>query len=809
MRRAGLAWVLGVLTLCACGGDSGGGGSRPSAPSDLDPALGAMCDLIARCPDFHPMATRNRNECIDVLYWLLTCRLDEQNDELFVRRVEIDLSRAESEACAAMFADVSCDELNGSLNNSLGTEGAACLPLFAGLSDDDEDTDVGATGCLYNSQCPAGQYCPIASFDDGVNAPACRACRGPLQRGDVCVRYNSTVPCDDGLFCVDDGTGDGSGYVCGDPLPNGGYCNDHTECEGGFCDPDLHECSAGRADDEGCSDDSWCLSHYCHHYSQFDGRCARDGKAGDACTVPADCLEPLTCIDDVCAPRGELGATCGADDHCKIGVCDMQDQRCGIRNGAACDVEPYIGLCRSGWCDNETYICRAKVATGEDCSFSQVCEIGWCDSFDLRCGIAAGHNCRFMTQYCREGYCDSDTGLCTVPLSNGSACTLDSACASGFCARDSMTCAVDARPLADGEACTSNSDCASQTCSNTCYTPCSDVDECEAGEYCDWQSQRCQPLLGDGSSCESDEDCESGYCNSEDVCMDKPSIGEPCSGFSDCYPFGYCDGVCVARLRPGATCERQDACLEPYVCLTGTCVLPSLRCEPAPLGEPCTYFRFCADGGYCDPSTFSCVRQHGAGDSCSRDEECNASLYCNYNAVNGPVCAVASAVGEACGDDQPCVRDAVCVEGMCATIERCETSADCDDATYCEEGICAPHGALGDRCINSAGDMCGPGLYCDIDCEAREAQGESCASYMPCLEHLRCDRDTSLCQPRVAQDDPCDNDGDCVDGLLCDSDQTCQPRRDFGEYCYDDEDCASNICFQDLCSAARECASAD
>ena len=815
MRFACLVSVVAVgLGLgCAGGGGDGGGGNggggSTRAPSTLAPALGALCDLVDRCPNFHPLATRSRSECIDVLYWVLTCRLDEQNDELVgVRRVDLNITREQSDACAAVFDDLSCDDLNGSINTSLGSEGAACLPLFAAFDDDDDqDSDPSASGCLYTGQCPAGSYCPTASFDDAMNAPACRACRGPLQRGEACERYNRTVPCDEDLLCVDDGSGTRSG-VCGDPLPNGGTCDNDTQCAGGFCDNDTQECSAGRADDARCADDHWCQSGYCHFYAQHDGRCARDGKIGDACNAPDDCLSPLACIDDECAPQRELGATCAADEQCVIGVCDMQDQRCGIRTGAACDQEPYIGLCRSGWCDNETYICRAKVATGEDCSFSQVCEIGWCDGQDQRCGIAAGHNCRYMTQYCREGTCDRDTGLCTVALQNGTACTVDAECASGFCDRDSMLCATDARPFADGETCTDNSDCVSQTCSNTCYTQCGDSDECDTGEYCNWESQRCQPLLENGSSCEGDEDCASAFCNSDDRCVTKPAIGDACSGFTDCYPLGYCSGeFCIARKRPGQSCDRQDSCLEPYVCLGGTCELPSLRCEPAPLGESCAYFRFCADGAYCDPSTISCVPQHSVGDDCARDEECRANLYCNFNSVGGPKCATASALNEACGDDQPCARDALCVKGMCSTIVSCETSADCGDGTYCEEGLCMPQGALGDRCINSADDMCGAGLFCDIDCEARVGEGESCASYMPCLEDLRCDSDTSTCQSKFAMGDACDSDDDCPTELQCDdSDRTCQPRNDFGEGCSYDDQCASGICLQDYCSATRTCA---
>jgi len=811
MRFACLVSVMAVVFSLACGGDGGGsngGGGSTHAPGTLTPALGSLCDLIERCPNFHPLATRSRGECIDVLYWLLTCRLDEQNDELVgVRRVDLNITRAQSDACAAVFADLSCDDLSGSLNTSVGSEGAACLPLFAAFDDSDQDSDPSASGCLYTGQCPAGTYCPTASYDDAMHAPACRACHGPLQRGETCERYNSNVPCDDDLLCVDDGSGTRAG-VCGDPLPNGSYCDNDVDCAGGFCDYDIHECSAGRADDARCSTDTWCLSGYCHFYAQHDGRCARDGKVGDACNVRGDCLSPLACIDGECAPQRELGESCTDDEHCVIGVCDTQDQRCGIRNGAVCDQEPYIGLCRSGWCDNETYICRAKVANGEDCSFGLVCEIGWCDGQDQRCGIAAGHNCRFMTQYCREGTCDRDTGLCTVALENGDACTLDAACASGFCARDSMLCATDARPLADGETCISNIDCVSQACSNTCYTQCSESDECDTGEYCDWQSQRCQPLLENGSSCEADEDCVSAYCNRDDVCVTKPEIGDPCSGFSDCYPLGYCSGnVCTARKTPGQSCDRQDSCLEPYVCLEGSCKLPNLRCEPAPLGEGCTYFRFCADGAYCDPSTISCVPQHSAGDDCARDEECRGGLYCNFNAVDGPKCATASALNEACGTDQPCIRDAACVEGICRTIVRCETSDDCDDATYCEDGECAPHGAAGERCINSADDMCGPGLFCDIDCEPRVGPGEACASYMPCLEALRCDRSTSTCEPRASLGDTCESDGDCLTDLLCDdSERTCQPRYDFGERCDYDTQCESGICFQDYCSASRSCA---
>jgi hypothetical protein len=760
--------VLAVLALIGCDGDGGPGGT--SAPEDLVPVLDALCEFTERCEDLPPIASTDRGECIDILYWALTCRLVEEDDELVgTERVEIPLDAEAIAACAAFIEGLEC---GGLACTSQGTcpEAEACSSLFGFFGDDDDDDDRAGLGeeCWPGgSYCMTGLYCRAEYYDEERHDVICAVCAPQLGDGDACEPGASETMCGEGLVCVQ--------------RPEGGA-----------------ECEPLRADGESCTAYEQCESAFCG-----DGVCSSGGHDGDPCETRPACRweEELTCIDGACTPLREVGEPCGQDDHCVIYRCDPADDRCGLAEGSTCSS---TSECRSGFCDSYARVCTEPLANGEACSGPEWCESGHCDSATWQCATAPPRQ------------------------PEGSPCTDATECEEGL------------------------------SCDTVCYRQCWDESPCPEGQYCGYANRTmCLPLGEDGAGCDDDEGCVSGYCNDADQCGTRPGIGDPCFGYGDCYPRGYCSGgVCVERARPGRPCDSYDSCLQPYLCLEGRCRLISLSCEPASVGEQCTYLQFCDESSYCGTS-FRCVRRVGLGESCSGiPNECEAGLYCAYDEAAGMTCQDGATAGDPCGAEMPCVDGTTCVDDVCTeeTGEECTWSEDCPAGTFCDDrsercipllgegdacesheatcqeglfcsddypNVCVPLLGVGEECDDYY-QLCRPELYCDdasypYACAERPALGEACEDDTGCEPGATCSASyDGSCVERAAEGETCQTNywdpygSNCLEGLFCaygESDYECFAPRELGETCSSSTECASGYCNTSLylCTASDQC----
>ena len=188
---------------------------------------------------------------------------------------------------------------------------------------------------------------------------------------------------------------------------------------------------------------------------QADGLCT--GPAANGALIPAN-------------PNGlaPYVGVCNAVDGallCASGVCSLDDNRCGLPNGAtALDstgqpaTDP--GVCRSGALDPDG---KCGLLGGGTCATNDVCRAGVCDASGV-CGVPNGQpapsadqcisrvlgvdgNCGLgngevgctdatATLVCRTGKCDGATGVCGV--AEGGVCDVDADCQDNACADDNV-----------------------------------------------------------------------------------------------------------------------------------------------------------------------------------------------------------------------------------------------------------------------------------------------------------------------------------------------------------------------------------
>ncbi len=192
-------------------------------------------------------------------------------------------------------------------------------------------------------------------------------------------------------------------------------------------------------------------------------------------------------------------------------------------------------------------------------------------------------------------------------LDEGSACSVDAQCTSGFCLLDQpAACGTCAAPRADG---------AGEACQPIVFPSGSGL-ACYDGFVCDEATTTCVAIPGEGQACPA-EVCTAGLACSDGVCTARGGadtacsetgqpcnfyegflcdlatgfcstevvafamVGDPCpsAGTLGCVGGTYCGlgpnpdgpGVCTVRGREGDPCQYDDECLFRFGCVDGAC----------------------------------------------------------------------------------------------------------------------------------------------------------------------------------------------------------------------------------------------
>ena len=348
----------------------------------------------------------------------------------------------------------------------------------------------------------------------------------------------------------------------------------------------------------------------------------------------------------------------------------FEDAHCGCDTDNCCDfaVDAFDGL--------------EPTPDGEaerDCQGDGLCPDGLFCSAAERCVECEQAAQCADGQTCADDFCRCDINDPTT-CPDGQACGPDLRCHEGApgdpCFANTCDGLTKCHPVLATCHCNNNGDCISGVC-NTETNAC----ECETDAHCLIEGQVCDPIKRECvAGCVSDEECGAGSaCTLDNAC-----VTAECSGNGDCGPDEVCDAnhACTAGAA-GSACTSQDQCADGFYC-----ELTSFRCRDGALFDAC---------------------ELGA-DNCNSDNglSCVGDGVCSDGGLGRP-CSPGDA--DSCADGLYCGADQLCHDGSLG--DPCASDTDCAGAgLYCgPNGVCHD-GALGDGC--DVDEDCGdPDLYCE------------------------------------------------------------------------------------------------
>jgi len=427
-----------------------------------------------------------------------------------------------------------------------------------------------AQGVCWNRRVPRGVS--GLAFGDGCSSPGIEGLDSNNPAGCAGSAFGSgdplaPLPCDLHDACYS---------TCG---------TSRTECDEDFLANMLAICDSLPASDAQCLIECrlYAQAYYSAVVAAGGPAYLNDQRLG--CICPCDPgVDPSACGDGTCNIEGGEstgncasdcsgalpgGALCVVDDDCASGICGPSASctQCGN------------GLCESG----ESCLANSTASCQADC--------GACEN---------GKGCTGASEDCASGSCN-ELLTCEAKRENGSACLLDSACASGVC---NFAICVARNSLADLVPCSQDAACQSGFCSQDQVCSSCGNGSCVLPELCGdsnsgLECNRDCGLCGNGTPCLSNSTCASGVCNLG-VCVARNSLPAltPCSQDVACRS-GDCGalGTCVARCGDGF-CDGGELCGDENAGLE--CTRDCNRCGT---GTPCLSNSTCASGicnyGFC------------------------------------------------------------------------------------------------------------------------------------------------------------------------------------------------------------------
>jgi len=469
-------------------------------------------------------------------------------------------------------------------------------------TDDDCDPGSGCTHTNNTAPCSDGSACTVGDTCSG----------GSCDPG-------APPNCDDGNVCTNDGCNPASGCTHANntvPCSDGSVCTVGDTCSGGVCAGGSSlNCDDGNpCTDDGCNPVSGC-THSNNTAPCGDGNACTSGDAcnGGACVPgpPLDCNDSNACTDDTCNPGSGCvntnntspcndGNACTTNDTCAGGSC---------AGGSAPDCNDF-NVCTTDTCipasgcqhTNNAVAC----SDGNACTVGDVCGGGSCTS-----GAAA--NCD-DTNPCTTDSCNPATGCTHSPIAG--CCNVDSQCAdSDMCSTNERcvghACISDPVSCNDGNPCTDDSCNPVSGCVHVFNNaPCNDGNSCTTGDACNGGT--CQggppPNCNDGNPCTTDSctptggcthtnntvPCNDGlFCTVNDTCSGGSCTGSPrdCSAAGGECRTGQCNeslGQCIGPPKPdGTPCQDGNACTSGETCANGICTTGTpVVCAACEICEP-------------------------------------------------------------------------------------------------------------------------------------------------------------------------------------------------------------------------------
>lgn len=274
------------------------------------------------------------------------------------------------------------------------------------------------------------------------------------------------------------------------------------------------------------------------------------------------------------------------------------------------------------------------------------------------------------------------------------------------------------------------------------------ISDCEGGLVCEGDTCPGTCTRKDAGKCSEGSCGADSFCAADSTCRPRGLIGQSCNeaqlDFNNlrdgvCVTGAHCENnVCVADLKLGTPCAGQA----PTACgPTGTCQCP----DPAQCGSQDAYI---------------CIPAGDVNASCNWALDCKPGLFCDFAAMQGPVCAKRAGLGDPCSESYgACSHPLACVDGRCAD----ESAPPVSEAPLLKEGdSCVFEGScpLGTTCT------CTSASCVDKTCQKAPGLGESCAAQaqanvtpFACREGL-CDLlGNYTCVLPAAAGEPCTSEG--------------------------------------------------
>ncbi len=318
-------------------------------------------------------------------------------------------------------------------------------------------------------------------------------------------------------------------------------------------------------------------------------------------------------------------------------------------------------------------------------------------------------------------------------------------------------------------------------------------------------------------------------CDAFDQCWGGESSlvfgGEDCNARIE-TSFGEAVDQLIAAKKAGTAFydeQKMQACID-AIAAAGCDIDSALESETCRVavdgliepGGDCSANLECKGDAFCKANAAcpgTCTAAGGAGDTCERDFECGAGLYCSDS---NKQCTKPAATGDACkGPTEPdCAGGLFCLgaddsgkSGICRSI------ADTFKAKVGE--VCDPTGPF---CEPSA--SCGitgnPGVAPSFQCIAKVGAGQTCQLAFPdsCPTDQYCnvvpDTFAGTCTPLPAAGDPCvqspldSSSMLCAPYTRCDA-GTCRALQKLGGSCHENATCYSESCLAGACVSGGAC----
>jgi len=595
-----------------------------------------------------------------------------------------------------------------------------------------------------------------------------------------CIHSDTTVSCDDGIFCngMDVCAGGGCQHA-GDPCASGDECNN-------LCNDTTDSCAV-PAGTSCTADSNPCTLDQCDGL----GACAHPaGNAAALCRSSAgvcDVAETCTGSTTSCPPDGF--ASTGTVCRTLAGVCDTVEMCSGSTALCPADIFATSSVCRAsaGVCD------VAESCTGSTAS---------CPADDF---VVSGTGCRESAGVCdvaesctgSSAACPLDAFASPTILCRGSAGVCD---VTENCTGSTATCPDDAKSTA------------------TCRAL---AGGCDVVETCDGSSDSCPPdgFAGAGTVCRT----PAGVCDTVEMCSGSTALC-PADIFATSSVCRAAAGVCdVAESCTGSTasCPADDfvvsgtGCRESAgVCdVAESCTGSSAACPLDAFASPTILCR--GSAGVCD------VTETCTGSTATCPDDAKSTATCRALTGGCDVVETCDGSSDSCPPDEVLPAPATCrsLAGACDVIETCDGSSNACPAdsfqppkTPCRAagGVCD----LSESCAGSTAScpadakstaLCRASTgECDVD-ESCDGAGNDCPADGFVSSGFSCTADSNPCT-----NDECDGAGACIhpdntapcdDGSFCTIDDTCSGGECFGgspNLCSDSNACTDDSCDEEV-----------